>query len=68
MKAILVVNTVSSSHKCQVFAVETLGSDACGAGGQRISRTDSRVASYVIPTDEELVIARHTLAVIASGR
>ena len=30
--------------------------------GQRDPRPDSRVAVYVIPTDEELMIARHTLA------
>jgi acetate kinase len=29
---------------------------------QRISRWDSQVAVYVIPTDEELMIARHTLS------
>jgi acetate kinase len=33
-----------------------------------ISRRDSRVALYVIPTDEELMIARHTLALIATAR
>jgi acetate kinase len=32
-----------------------------------ISRKDSRVTVYVIPTNEELMIARHTLALI-SGR
>jgi acetate kinase len=32
----------------------------------RISAPDSRLALYVIPTDEELMIARHTLAVLAS--
>jgi len=30
----------------------------------RISATGSRVACYVIPTDEELMIARHTLGVL----
>ncbi|MGO9918768.1 MAG: acetate/propionate family kinase [Isosphaeraceae bacterium] len=30
------------------------------AGGPRISRNDSRVAAWVIPTNEELMIARHT--------
>jgi acetate kinase len=30
-----------------------------------ISRKDSRVTVYVIPTNEELMIARHTLAVIS---
>ena len=30
------------------------------AGGPRISRSDSRIAAWVIPTNEELMIARHT--------
>jgi acetate kinase len=34
------------------------------AGGPRISTARSRVAVYAIPTDEELMIARHTLAVL----
>ncbi len=33
-------------------------------GGPRISTPESRVAAWVIPTNEELMIARHTLAVI----
>jgi acetate kinase len=33
-------------------------------GGLRISREGARVACYVIPTDEELMIARHTLDVL----
>ena len=33
-----------------------------------ISRHDSRVAVYVAPTDEELMIARHTLALLADRR
>jgi acetate kinase len=33
-----------------------------------ISRPESRVKLYVIPTDEELMIAEHTLAVLASDR
>ena len=35
------------------------------AGGPRISAADSRVSVWVIPTDEERMIAEHTLAVIA---
>jgi acetate kinase len=31
-----------------------------------ISRPDSRVALYVVPTDEELMIARHTLALVSA--
>jgi acetate kinase len=33
-------------------------------GEDRISAPGSRIACYVIPTDEELMIARHTLAVL----
>jgi acetate kinase len=32
----------------------------------KISRPDSRVAVYVVPTDEELMIAQHTLRLLAS--
>lgn len=39
-----------------------LDETANSAGGPRISRPSSRVAAWVIPTDEELVIARHTRA------
>jgi acetate kinase len=42
---------------------------ANAAGGPLISTRDSRVAVYVIPTDEELMIARHTLALLSrAGR
>ncbi len=34
------------------------------AGGPRISAPDSRVSVWVIPTDEELMIAQHTLALV----
>jgi acetate kinase len=37
-----------------------LDPDANRARGPRISRADSRVSAWVIPTNEELVIARHT--------
>jgi acetate kinase len=36
-----------------------------GAGARRVSAEESRVAAWVIPTDEELMIARHTRAAIA---
>jgi len=36
-------------------------------GGPSISRRSSRVAAWVIPTNEELMIARHTRRVIESG-
>ena len=41
-----------------------LDPDANAKGGPLISRKGSRVACYVIPTDEELMIARHTLRVL----
>jgi acetate kinase len=37
------------------------------AGGPRLTRADSRLHAYVIPTNEELVIARHTLALVGAG-
>jgi acetate kinase len=33
-------------------------------GGPRISTERSRITCYVIPTDEELMIARHTLRLL----
>jgi len=36
-------------------------------GGPRISAADSRVSVWVIPTDEERMIAEHTLAVVGSA-
>ena len=41
-----------------------LDAAANAKGGPLISRKGSRVACYVIPTDEELMIARHTLRVL----
>jgi acetate kinase len=41
-----------------------LDATANGAGGPRISAADSRVSVWVIPTDEERMIAEHTLAVV----
>jgi len=38
------------------------------AGGPRISTSGSRVAAWVIPTNEELMIARHTRAVLGGAR
>jgi acetate kinase len=34
------------------------------AGGPRLTTAGSARAAYLIPTDEEIVIARHTLALI----
>ena len=36
--------------------------------GPLISGADSRIPVYVLPTDEELMIARHTLSLLASHR
>ena len=41
-----------------------LDPEANARGETCISRKGSRVACYVIPTDEELMIARHTLRVL----
>jgi acetate kinase len=40
----------------------TLDTRANAAGGPRISTASSRVSAWAIPTNEELMIARHTLA------
>ncbi|MGZ8819302.1 MAG: acetate kinase, partial [Mycobacterium sp.] len=37
-----------------------LDTAANAAGGPRISTASSRIAAWVIPTNEELMIARHT--------
>ena len=43
--------------------------EAANIGGkQLISAADSAVAVYVIPTDEELMIAQHTLALISRSK
>ncbi len=44
-----------------------LDESANEARGPRISRTDSRVAAWVVPTNEELMIAKHTRRLIAAG-
>jgi acetate kinase len=41
-----------------------IASEANAKGKTRISREASRVACFVIPTDEELMIARHTLRML----
>jgi acetate kinase len=38
------------------------------AGGPRISVDASPVSAWVIPTNEEMMIARHTMAVAGAGR
>ena len=37
------------------------------AGGPLLTRADSPLPAYVIPTDEELVIARHTLGLVGGS-
>ena len=46
----------------------TLDPAANRAGGPRISTPDSKVAVWVIPTNEELMIARHTLKIAQRPR
>jgi acetate kinase len=41
-----------------------LDPEANAKGNGRISASGSRIACYVVPTDEELMIARHTLRVL----
>jgi acetate kinase len=41
-----------------------LDPDANAAGRTSIAGRDSRIGLYVVPTDEELMIARHTLALL----
>jgi acetate kinase len=45
----------------------SLDAAANAEGRSLISRPDSRTAAYVVPTDEELMIARHTLALLTPG-
>ncbi len=42
--------------------------DANATGETRISRVGSNVALYVVPTDEELMIAQHTLSLISRDK
>lgn len=44
-----------------------LDTEANATGGPRISRDGSRVSAWVVPTNEELMIARHTQAVLGLG-
>jgi len=43
----------------------SLDAAANAEGRSLISKADSRIPVYVVPTDEELMIARHTLALLA---
>ena len=46
----------------------TLDPEANASHGPLVSRRDSRIAVYVIPTDEELMIARHTMTLLGNSR
>ncbi len=46
----------------------TLDENANAAGASCISAAGSRLAIHVVPTDEELMIARHTVALLAAKR
>ena len=52
---------------CAWLGVE-LDAAANAAGGPRISAPGSRVSAWVIPTNEELMIARHTLRLLGVER
>ena len=45
----------------------TLNPQANAAGDTSIAGRGSRIGVYIIPTDEELMIARHTSALLAGG-
>jgi acetate kinase len=44
-----------------------LDAAANASGGPRISRAESRVSAWMIPTDEDLMIARHTRNLVRPG-
>ena len=44
-----------------------LDAEANANNGPLLSTATSRIACYVVPTDEELMIARHTLAVLRAA-
>jgi acetate kinase len=45
-----------------------LDAEANGAGGPRISTANSKVSAWMIPTDENLMVARHTRRLVDVGR
>jgi acetate kinase len=45
-----------------------LDADANDRNGPRISTEDSKISVWVIPTNEELMIARHTAAMVGAAR
>ena len=46
----------------------SLDRDANERHGPRISSQDSKISVWVIPTNEELMIARHTAAIVSALR
>ncbi len=62
-------STVVREQVCQQLAWlgAKLDSSANAAGGPCITTPDSRVSAWVIPTDEDLMIARHTIRVIGAA-
>ena len=53
-------------RRCAWLGVE-LDAAANAAGGPRLTTAASRVAAWVVPTDEEGMIARHTLALLTTS-
>jgi acetate kinase len=54
-------------EKLEWLGVE-LDSSANAARKTLISKKESRVAAYVLPTDEELMIAKHTLSLLSNRK
>ena len=52
--------------RCEWIGV-SIDEEANLKGGPLITQPDSKVGAYVIPTDEELMIARHTLRLLRAG-
>jgi acetate kinase len=64
MDAFLVVNAASSSLKFQVFRHGAVADLQCLIKGKLTALARGR-GPYMVPTDEELMIARHTLALVS---
>ena len=66
VRGLLKENSESNSRVCRdaAWLAVDLDQRANEANGPRISTAASRVAAWVIPTDEELMIARHTRHVL----
>ena len=54
-----------ASPRSSTGSAPSSDANANAARALRISTSDSRIGVFVIPTDEELMIARHTLALLA---